>query len=136
MAQPNNAHISDELLQSVENLQKQESERLVIDFDEAVEEQKAKSIAVKFDGGMYELPAEAPAWLPLFVNRHSDSTGELPDDKNMELIERLLGEGFTKKIVDGSNNFVSLEAVNDRILLPVMEQWGLEAEDTTEKKMD
>lgn len=110
-----------------ENLKKaakKEAEELRINFDEAMEEAQAKAIIVEFQGKEYKLPRSAPAWLPLFVtSRRKD--GVLSDEDNIELIEGLLGSEFVSKIVDERENFVSLEDVNDRILIPVMKRWGM-----------
>lgn len=111
---------------------KRERSRLIIDFDEAVAEEKSDPIVVKFQGEDFELPANAPAWLPLFINRNMNDGGEVNDEKNFEMIERLLGEEFASRILE-SGNFVSFELVNRKILKPVMDHWGLAFEDTTGK---
>lgn len=103
--------------------------KLIIDFDEALREQKAEVVEVNFDGQTFELPASPPAWLPLFINKHQ-SNGVVPDEANLEIIERLLGEEFASKILDGSN-FISFQLINDKILSPVFEHWGMEFSDTT-----
>lgn len=120
------------LQQETQKEAQKERERLIIDFDEAVEEAKSQAIIVQFQGEDYELPPNAPAWLPFFVNRHMQD-GEVDDQKNLEMIERLLGNEFADKILDPENNFVSLESVNDKILEPVMAHWGLEINDSTGK---
>lgn len=108
---------------------RKERQKLIIDFDEAVKEQRSEPIIVKFRGEQYELPPVAPAWLPLFINRYSQN-GEVDDNHNLELIERLLGKEFADKIID-AGNFVSFELVNEKILIPVMNHWGIEMEDTS-----
>lgn len=120
--------------ETARKFQQEKEGALVIDFDEAVKEQKAKAIQVKFGGSTYELPAEPPAWLPLFIEQNSKG-GELDDEKNLELISLLLGKEFAGKIVDDKNNFVSFESVNNYILVPVMNRWGLEdVADSSDKK--
>jgi len=126
--------MKERLLRSASKFEQEKQEREVIDFDEAVREQKAKAIEVRFDGSSYHLPANAPAWLPIFINRYSDKSGELSNEKNLELIEKLLGEDFANAILDDSNNFASMEAVNERILIPVMNRWGLQAENVDQEK--
>lgn len=111
---------------------KNERKRLIIDFDEAVAEEKAEPVIVKFQGEEFKLPANAPAWLPLFINRHQNNDGVVGDEANFELIERLLGEEFAQHILD-AGNFVSFELVNSKILEPVMNHWGLAFEDATGK---
>lgn len=107
---------------------KNERKRLIIDFDEAVKEQKAEAIEVKFDGQVFELPSTPPAWLPLFINRHKNDDGVIDDEYNLEIVERLLGDEFASKIMD-SSNFVSFELVNEKILSPVFEHWGMSFQD-------
>lgn len=124
-----------DLQAEAEKWKDEQQESLIIDFDQAVEEEKAKATMVKFQGQTYKLPKSAPAWLPLFVNRHGQGpNNELTDKKNLELIEHLLGKDFASKIADDKNNFVSLQLVNDKILEPVMKQWGFEGASADKKK--
>jgi len=109
-----------------------ERKKLIIDFDEAVAEQKADAIEVKFDGQVFKLPSTPPAWLPLFINRQQNEDGVIDDMKNLEIIERLLGEEFASKILD-ADNFISFQLVNDRILSPLFNEWGMEMEDESGK---
>jgi hypothetical protein len=119
------------LNRETEKHKKKESERLIIDFDEAIKEQKAETIQVKFDGDLYEIPATPPAWLPIFINRHNQK-GVLDDEANLEVIERLLGEELALKILNGSN-FISFSLINDKILSPVFEHWGMAFNDESGK---
>jgi len=120
------------LKQATNEAVKNERKKLIIDFDEAVEEQRSEAIEVKFDGQLFKLPSTPPAWLPLFINRHQDENGVVDDSKNLEIIEKLLGEGFASKILD-ADNFVSFELVNDKILEPVFSHWGMELNDESGK---
>src|SRR5690625_2078166 len=108
-------------LEAAARLAKKEEEELFIDFDEAVREEQAQAIRVKFDGEVFELPPTIPAWLPLFLNKSDGS-----DADNLRIIEGLLGKDFAEKITSGRNNFVSFDLVNDKILTPVMKQWRSE----------
>lgn len=119
---------SKELKKESEKHSKAERKKLIIDFDEAIEEQKAEAIVVKFQGEEFNLPPNAPAWLPLFINRHSGDDGVVSDKHNLELVEKLLGKEFADKILE-SSNFISFELVNTKILQPVMDQWGLQFRD-------
>ncbi len=121
-----------DLHEEAEKYRKEQQESLIIDFDEAVREEQSKAVKIKFQGKLYELPKSAPAWLPLFVNRHAKN-GVLNDEQNLKLIEGLLGKEFSDKIVDEQNNFVSFELVNDKILTPVMEMWGISGTENVKK---
>lgn len=114
--------------EAASRLAKKETEELFIDFDEAVQEQRADAIRIKYAGDVFELPRTVPAWLPLFLNKSDGS-----DRDNLTLIEGLLGKDFAEKIVTGQDNFVSFQLVNDKILSPVMEKWGIAFSDSTEK---
>lgn len=109
-----------------------QSEALRINFDEAVSEAKSQAIIVEFEGKEYELPPKAPAWLPLFMASRQKN-GTIEDSDNIELIEGLLGKEFIAKIVDDRENFVSLEAVNDKIIMPVMNHWGVPVSEAKKK---
>lgn len=110
---------------------KREREALVIDFDEAVKEQESSSIQVKFRGEIYSLPSDPPAWLPLFLMRNQDENGVISDDKNLEMIGKLLGDEFADKIMD-AGNAVSFNLVNEKILFPVLKSWNMEVDDIEE----
>ena len=127
-----NDQVKQQLAEQTAKAVEAEREALVIDFDEAIREQKAQPIQVRFQGELYDLPSQAPAWLPLFINRHANDKGVVGDKHNLEMIERLLGKEFAAKILDG-DNFISFELVNTAILEPVMEHWGLAIEDASGK---
>lgn len=116
------------LKEQTQKERKKERKKLIIDFDEALQEHNDEPIEVKFRGESYSLPASAPAWLPLFINRHQNEDGIVDDSHNLELIARLLGSEFADKIMNSGND-VSFEAVNTCILEPVMEHWGLGFQD-------
>lgn len=116
------------LQQETERKARNERKALIIDFDEAVKEQKEEAIKVKFDGELFELPADPPAWLPLFINRHQNDDGVVEDNANLEIIGRLLGDEFASKILD-SDNHISFNLINDKILSPVFKHWGMEISD-------
>lgn len=124
----------DKLREAAAKFQSQENDSLVIDFDAAVEEQKAKAIKVKFGGDVYELPSKTPAWLVPFMSRNKNDEGVMEDEANFELIELLLGKEFANRIVDDKDNFVSFESVNNNIILPVMDQWGLTGDEGEQSK--
>lgn len=126
------ADFSNELEQETKKKAEKERKGLIIDFDEAVAEQKADPIKVKFQGEVFELPSAPPAWLPLFINRKAQD-GVIDDQANLEVIERLLGKDFADRILDGSN-FISFDLINDVILSPVFEEWGLEITDPSGNK--
>src|SRR5699024_9834058 len=124
----------DKLREAAAKFQSQENDSLVIDFDAAVEEQKAKAIKVKFGGDVYELPSKTPAWLVPFLSRNKNAEGIMEDESNYELIELLLSKEFANRIVYDKDNFVSFESVNNNIILPVMEQWGLTGDEGEQSK--
>lgn len=124
-----------DLEEEAEKWKQKQQDDLIIDFDQAVAEQKANAIKVRFEGRTFQLPRSTPAWLPLFINKHADADGVVSDEKNLEMIEGLLGKEFAEKVADDKNNFISFELVNEQILKPVMEEWGFtDFEDTTDKK--
>lgn len=133
---PKNVQLEEvDLHQEAESWKRKQQDDLIIDFDQAVAEEKAKAIKVRFEGKVYELPKSTPAWLPLFINKHADKDGVVSDEKNLEMIAALLGRDFAEKVADDKNNFVSFELVNSKILKPVMEEWGFDQfQDESDKK--
>lgn len=133
---PENVQLEEvDLHEEAENWKQKQQDELIIDFDQAVAEERAKAIKVKFEGKAYELPNSTPAWLPLFINKHADENGVVSDEKNLEMIAALLGKDFAEKVADDKNNFVSFELVNSEILKPVMDEWGFnDFQDTTDEK--
>src|SRR5690625_629331 len=115
-------------LEAAARLAKKEEEELFIDFDEAVKENEAKAIRVKFDGQVFNLTRTVPAWLPLYQNKSDGS-----DKVNINLIESLLGADCDKRIDSDKNNFVSFDLVNDKFLTSVMARWGIDFTNATEK---
>lgn len=133
---PENVQLKEvDLHEEAENWKQKQQDELIIDFDQAVAEEKANAMGVKFEGKIYNLPKSTPAWLPLFINKHADDNGVVSDEKNLEMIAALLGKDFAEKVADDKNNFVSFELVNNKILKPVMDEWGFNKfQDATDKK--
>src|SRR5690625_5055249 len=115
-------------VEAAARLAKKEEEDLFMDMVQAVKDNEAQAIRVKFDRQLFKLPRTVTAWLPLFLNKSDGS-----DKDNLKLIESLLGADFAKKIVSDKNNFVSFDLVNDKILTPVMARWGIDFTNATEK---
>lgn len=109
-------------MNNIEKRSKKEQEAFVINFDKAVSKEKEQSIKLEYDGKTYELPATPPMWFPLEILRHADKKGNIPDDKMMLMIERLMGKGFAKKISE--DNFISVSLVEKEIIEPMMKKWG------------
>lgn len=106
------------------NAKEERREKLIIDFDEAVREEKAEPVIVKFKGEEYELPANMPAWFALMRPEKTENGREVYSNKqNLELIRKLLGEEFAEKMME--ENHASFKKVNDAILFPLMNHWGV-----------
>lgn len=129
-------------------LQRQEQE-LVIDFDQAVEAQKAKAIKIKYNGTTYTVPAETPQWYMNLILRKVHETRkldfsqlteeeiierlEVSDNEHDDIFRRLFGDDFVDAYL--SDNMVSKKMLTDKLLNPILEKWGWKpVEDTTEKK--
>lgn len=116
---------NEEKLQHDLQAKEKRKERLIIDFDEAVREEKAEPVLIKFDGEEYELPASMPAWFALMKPEKTVDGREVYSNKqNLEMTRKLLGEEFADKITE--ENFASFKVVNEKILFPLMNYWGVE----------
>ena len=123
----------DRLNEAVEKEAVNERKRLKINLDEALKEYSRDEFEIVFEGEVFTLPAQAPAWLPIFFKHYMDDDGTIPDKKNLEIIERLLGKKFASAIMDSDSN-MTFEFVNKHVIIPVFKQWGFgDVEDATGK---
>ena len=115
------------LNKATEQHKQRQLESLTIDINQAIRERDSKPITVKFDGNVYELPSEPPAWILDLVEKSK----EVGDEQNLWVIKKLLGDDLWAEIINSDNN-VSLSLINDAVLVPVFRHWGLEINDETE----
>ena len=134
---------------ALESERKRQEQELVIDFDQAVEAQKAKAIKIKYKGKTYTVPGETPQWYMNLILRKVDETKnldfsqmtdeeiidrlEVSDRQHDDIFRRLFGDEFVDAYL--SDNMVSKKMLTEELLNPILEKWGWQpVTDTTEKK--
>lgn len=122
------------LSDAVKAEEKAQSESLVIDFDQAIEEEKSKAITIKWEGKEYKVPGSPPQWI---WNMWLRNDGVFSDDDHKEIFHRLFGKEFSEKLEKQINedNWTNLSMATQKIIAPLYSKWfGLPVEDTTKKK--
>lgn len=141
---------NEEKLDQALNQERQRQEKeLVIDFDQAVEAQKAKAIKIKYKGQVYTVPSETPQWYMNLILRKVHETRkldfsslteeqiierlEVSDNEHDDIFRRLFGDEFVDSYL--RDNMVSKKMLTDELLNPILEKWGwMRVTDTTQKK--
>ena len=139
----------EKLNQALDQERKRQESELVIDFDQAVEAQKAKAIKIKYNGKTYTVPGETPQWYMNLILRKVHETRnldfssmteeqiierlEVSDNEHDDIFRRLFGDEFVEAYL--RDNMVSKKMLTDDLLNPILEKWGwMPVTDTTEKK--
>ena len=125
-----NAEVSDRLAAGLEKLQVRQTRDLVINVDDAWEEEQARShpIEINFGGKVHHVSPSMPARFYVFYTRHllqPLADGFLfivPDDKWDETLELALGQELAQQLLTSD---LDLKTINRRVLRPVLEKWGL-----------
>jgi len=117
---------------AVKEYQQDQQEELRIGYDNVVDAQKSSAAIVEFRGEEYQLPKEAPGWVGLMFADVNEGD-EVDNQANMEMIERLLGVDFARK-VRGDRAYQKLKKIMqaiDRLDDKILE--GNESEGDDEK---
>jgi len=95
-----------------------------IDFDAALDEHKKgeEPVAVTFLGKTYEVPPAMPVSVWLYHERHVDKKGNLPDDKALEYIKKVIGKKFVDALEDSD---VTVTFVMEKIIPAITRRWGV-----------
>lgn len=123
-----------------EEIKKNQEDDLVLDFDKALEEEKAKSskIIIKLMGCEFKLPKKMPFNFSTFFLRNCYKKIEgqwvivMPEDKVLEYIELMFGKDFINKL-EQKNNDISIDFIFKNVVPGIMKQWGYDV-DTSKNK--
>ena len=133
IARLNNAH---------KQLIDEQEHQLLVDFDAAYEEWKAKDkpLTVKFKGKIYSVPRRQPFAYSLFISRHTKRKYDhklkrevpqlfIPEDKAEEYVRLMFGEEFLQAMKASD---VEVDFVMDKIAPEIHKIW--QGEQITEGK--
>jgi len=117
-----------------------QSKRLVVNIDEAWAERSAQAFEFVFQGKPYQVPAQMPARVFLFMWRHlftpiggGKFRFDIPDEVFVETVKQILGEELARELLESE---LAIGWVTSQLLLPVLQAWGVplgqEEESTTQ----
>ena len=104
-----------------------EEDELVLDFDQALAEKAEKPIKVKFQGKVYNVPAQMPFNFAMFFfrNCYKKISGrtqiQVPEEKLAQFVELMFGKEFLSVVEKTS---VPMNFVFDTIAQSIMAKWG------------
>jgi hypothetical protein len=114
----------------------EQEQQLIVDFDAAYDEWKAKDkpLMVRFKGKIYPVPRRQPFAYSLFISRHTKRQYDhelrkevprlfVPDDKAEEYVRLMFGEKFLRAMQQSD---VEVDFVMDRIAPEIHKQWQYE----------
>lgn len=128
----------EQLEEKAQDAAEQQREDLILDFDAAKAEydRQHQPIQVKVGGETYQLPPEIPFTLFLFYQRHclskreGKTVFEVPDDRVLEFLELMFGEGILTQLEQSDLTF---EFVMQKVAPRIMERWGYGAQNGQKK---
>lgn len=108
---------------ALEQAGKEQSEELLVDFDQAYEEYRQKEVplVVKFMGETFEVPRSRPVGVTIYTARNQKDGG-LSDDKYYTLLEKVFGKRFIDKMEECN---APLDFVTEKVMTPLLEKWGV-----------
>jgi len=135
--------MNDKAKRSAENLSKlnqahkqlidEQENQLLVDFDAAYDEWKAKEkpLTVKFKGKTYPVPSRQPFAYSLFISRHTKRKYDhklkrevpqlfIPEDKAEEYVRLMFGEKFLQAMKESD---VEVDFVMDKIAPEIHKMW-------------
>lgn len=92
---------------------RKEQQQLDKGFDEAVGK---KTVTIEIEGREFDVPAQKPAWIDLFIARHGRGEGKnVPVDKYLDFILNLMGDEVVDYIIEKADNDFNNEDLLDTI---------------------
>lgn len=128
----NNAERIAYLNKKHEEIKTNQENDLVLDFDNALEEEKKKvgKIIINFMGKSFELPKKMPFNFSTFFLRNcykkikNEWVVIFPEDKVLEYLELMFGKVFIDTLNNAKNRDVSIDFVFKNIVPSIMKEWG------------
>lgn len=112
-------------------LAENQSENLVIDFDQAIEEEQEKVIEIIFDNKKYKLSHKMPFSFAMFFFRNcfkkvgNKTVVEIPDELTMTFIEKMFGKEFYNSIIESDKSF-SFDLLFKNLAFKILKAWGID----------
>jgi hypothetical protein len=139
----NNAERIEYLDKKHEEIKENQENNLVLDFDEAIEEEKNKAgkIVIKMLGKVFELPKKMPFNFSTFFlrNCYKKIDGEFvvvfPENKILEYLELMFGSEFINTLNNEKYSDISIDFIFKNIVPDVMKVWGYKVDTKRNKEI-
>lgn len=102
----------------------QEKADLEEGYDDAVREKTKPTKTLDVLGREFTIPASPPAWVQLFVARYGrGDTMELPPEKYLDFIVKLLGDEIIDHIIEVGDNYFDADDLQKDVMGKIMDSW-------------
>lgn len=108
-----------------------QNQNLVIDFDQAIEEEQENFIEIIFENKKYKLANKMPFNFAMFFFRNcfkkvgNKTIVEIPDELTMTFIEKMFGKEFYTSLIESNKNF-SFDLIFKNLGFKVLKAWGID----------
>jgi hypothetical protein len=124
-----------------EEIESNQVETLVLDFDEALKEEEAKikKIKIVVAGKEYNIPSKMPFQFSTFFLRHCYKkvkgrwTITMQEDKILPFLEKMLGKKFIIDFENSNNTSFSIDFIFKKIVPKIMSTWGIDVDNAQSK---
>jgi hypothetical protein len=124
-----------------EEIESNQVDTLVLDFDEALKEEEAKIKKVKIviAGKEYNIPSKMPFQFSTFFLRHCYKkvkgrwTITMQEDKVLPFLEKMLGKKFIMDFENSNNTALSIDFIFTKIVPKIMGTWGIDVNNAQSK---
>lgn len=135
----NNKEREELLDNKLNELSENQSENLVIDFDQAIKEEQEKIIQIIFDNKKWDLPHKMPFSFAMFFFRNclkkqnNKTVVEIPDDLTLVFIEKMFGKKFYESLIESNINF-SFDLLFKNLAFKILKSWGIDMDSPEAQK--
>jgi hypothetical protein len=110
-------------MSKIKEAAEQEKKELEQGYDQAHSE--SGEVYIEVLGKRFAIPKSTPAWVPLFIARHGRGDNkEVPSERYLDFIVKVLGNDITDHIVDSADNSFSTDDFKTEVIDKITSVWG------------
>lgn len=136
----NNEEKIDFLNKKTDEIGKAQENTLLVDFDQALEEEKEETLTIKILGEYYILPGKMPFNFSTFFlrNCYKKIKGKqqfvMEENQIVPFLELMFGKKFVKKLEETDDNRISTNFIFEKIVPKIMSAWGQDIDTSNAQK--